>query len=76
MNRDSSLLSSSSVAEFKRNSFDLESHLQNFLQLDQEILQAKLAIAKDSLAALAHQEFSWTNPDYFYQEQVKENYLF
>ncbi|MCA2643275.1 MULTISPECIES: class I SAM-dependent methyltransferase [unclassified Microcystis] len=76
MNRDSSLLSSSSVAEFKRNSFDLESHLQNFLQLDQEILQAKLAIAKDSLAALAHQDFSWTNPDYFYQEKVKENYLF
>ena len=76
MNRDSSLLSSSSVAEFKRNSFDLESHLQDFLQLDQEILQAKLAIAKDSLAALAHQDFSWTNPDYFYQEKVKENYLF
>ncbi|MGV2389444.1 MAG UNVERIFIED_CONTAM: hypothetical protein LVR29_17910 [Microcystis novacekii LVE1205-3] len=54
----------------------MESHLQDFLQLDQEILQAKLAIAKDSLAALAHQEFSWTNPDYFYQEKVKENYLF
>ena len=54
MNRDSCLLSSSSVAEFKRNYFDLESHLQNFLQLDKEILQAKLAIAKDALAALAH----------------------
>lgn len=76
MNRDSSLLSSTSVAEFKRNSFDLESHLQDFLQLDREILQAKLAIAKDSLAELAHQDFSWTNPDYFYQEKVKENYLF
>jgi 2-polyprenyl-3-methyl-5-hydroxy-6-metoxy-1,4-benzoquinol methylase len=74
MNRDNLL--SDSFTEFKQNSFDLESHLQDFLQLDQQLLQSKLAVAKDSLAELAHQDFSWTNPDNFYQEKVKENYLF
>jgi SAM-dependent methyltransferase len=74
MNQDNTL--ANSCTEFKENSFNLESHLQHFLQLDQQLLQAKLAIAKESLAELAHQDFDWTNPDDFYQEKVKENYLF
>ncbi|MEG3437005.1 class I SAM-dependent methyltransferase [Pannus brasiliensis CCIBt3594] len=67
---------SRSLTEFQQNSFDLEVHLQDFLQIDREILQAKLALAKQSLANLAHHDFSWTNPEDFYRDKVKENYLF
>lgn len=64
------------LEEFYKNSFHLKSHLQEFLQLEQEVLHSKLELAQKSLAELAHQDFSWTNADDFYRKSVKENYLF
>jgi SAM-dependent methyltransferase len=64
------------LTELKETSFNLEFHLQDFLQLDTERLRTKLAFAKESLAQLAHHDFSWSHPEDFYRDKIKENYLF
>jgi SAM-dependent methyltransferase len=65
-----------SIPELTETSFDLESHLQDFLQLDPEILRSKLEFAKNTLALLAHHDFSWSHPEDFYRDKIRENYLF
>jgi 2-polyprenyl-3-methyl-5-hydroxy-6-metoxy-1,4-benzoquinol methylase len=57
-----------------QNSFDLETHLQEFLQLDKETLQTKLRESRQTLANLG-KHFDWELVNEFYRDQVGTNYI-
>lgn len=58
------------------NAFDLESHLQDFLELDRATLERRLGESKEQLATLGHRDFDWSQAEAFYQDQVGDIYLF
>lgn len=56
------------------NSFDLENHLQEFLQMDKETLQTKLRESRQALAELG-KHFDWELVNEFYRDQVGTTYI-
>jgi 2-polyprenyl-3-methyl-5-hydroxy-6-metoxy-1,4-benzoquinol methylase len=62
--------------EHWQNSFNLRQHLQEFLHLDAETLDQKLAMGKEQMAELGHKDFDWEAASSFYRDQVGEVYLF
>ncbi len=64
------------LEKFFQNCFDLKQHLQGFLNLDSNTLAAKLESSQQQLAELGHRDFDWENATKFYQDTVKEMYLF
>jgi len=70
-------LSTPSFAEgYWQDGFGLKQHLQEFLQLDLESIDAKLQTVRQDLADLGHRDFDWEKATAFYQDKVGEIYLF
>jgi 2-polyprenyl-3-methyl-5-hydroxy-6-metoxy-1,4-benzoquinol methylase len=64
------------LTPYWHNSFELKQHLQNFLHLESENLDLKLAAGVEKMAELGEREFNWQQADTFYREQVGNAYLF
>lgn len=58
------------LARFWQDAFDLEAHLQTFLDLDPTLLQEKLQASQTQLAQLGRRDFDWGSVDAFYRDQV------
>jgi SAM-dependent methyltransferase len=63
-------------SSYWENSFQLEHHLQTFLNLDSDILASKLITGVKDMAELGHNNFQWDTATDFYRNQVGTNYLF
>ncbi|KOP27083.1 SAM-dependent methyltransferase [Hapalosiphon sp. MRB220] len=59
-----------------QDSFSLKQHLKDFLHIDAETLESKLAAGQQQMADLGHKDFDWEQATTFYQDKVKELYLF
>lgn len=70
------LMTISPLPQYLENAFDLKQHLQDFLGLDSEKLEFRLAQSKQQLAELGHRDFDWAQTQEFYREQVGDIYLF
>ncbi|MGM3307931.1 class I SAM-dependent methyltransferase [Anabaena sp. WFMT] len=64
------------LSDYSQSSFNLKQHLQEFLHLDSETLDQKLATGKEKLAELGHKDFDWEAASNFYRDKVGEIYLF
>ena len=64
------------LEQFWQNSFDLKQHLQQFLNLDAETLEANLASGEEEMKKLGKKDFNWEEATEFYREKVNEKYLF
>jgi 2-polyprenyl-3-methyl-5-hydroxy-6-metoxy-1,4-benzoquinol methylase len=64
------------LEDYWQNSFHLKQHLQDFLHLDIETLDEKLAAGQQQMAELGHKDFDWETATTFYREKVGEGYLF
>ncbi|MEH2229232.1 MAG: class I SAM-dependent methyltransferase [Nostoc sp.] len=64
------------LSNYWQNSFNLKQHLQEFLHLDSETLEKKLATGQEEMAELGHKDFDWEKATDFYRDQVGEVYLF
>lgn len=58
------------------NSFNFKHHLQDFLHLDPETVETKLAAEKEEIKSLGHKDFNWQEASAFYRDKVGELYLF
>jgi 2-polyprenyl-3-methyl-5-hydroxy-6-metoxy-1,4-benzoquinol methylase len=72
----SSVPTPSFLNAYWQDAFSLEQHLQEFLHLDAETLQAKLQASRQELAELGHRDFDWEKASAFYRDQVQDVYLF
>lgn len=64
------------LSSFWQDAFNLKQHLQDFLHLDVETLESKLASGQQKMAELSHKDFDWQQATAFYQDRVKDAYLF
>ncbi|WP_413171968.1 class I SAM-dependent methyltransferase [Anabaena azotica] len=64
------------LSDYYQNAFNLKQHLQEFLHLDSETLEQKLAAGTQQLAELGHRDFDWETATTFYRDKVGEIYLF
>ncbi|MGA9380243.1 MAG: SAM-dependent methyltransferase, partial [Phormidium sp.] len=64
------------LSGYSENSFNLKQHLQEFLHLDSETLDKKLAAGNEEMAELGHKDFDWEAATAFYRDRVGEVYLF
>jgi SAM-dependent methyltransferase len=59
-----------------QDAFALKQHLQQFLEIDADKLEAKFATALQDLAELGRRDFNWAEASEFYRDKVGEVYLF
>ncbi|ABA23887.1 conserved hypothetical protein [Trichormus variabilis ATCC 29413] len=64
------------LSSYWESSFNLKQHIQEFLQLDAEILETKLEFGQQQMAELGHKDFDWEQATAFYRDKVGEVYLF
>lgn len=64
------------LTSFWRDAFSLKQHLREFLNLDEETLESKLAAGQKEMSELGHKDFDWEKATAFYKDQVKNEYLF
>ena len=64
------------LSGYWQDAFQLKQHLQEFLQLDAQTLEKKLATGMQEMAQLGHKDFDWEQATVFYRDKVKETYLF
>ncbi len=64
------------LSGYWQDAFNLKQHLQQFLDIDAAILEAKFATALQDLAKLGHRDFNWDDASKFYRDRVGEAYLF
>jgi SAM-dependent methyltransferase len=62
--------------DYWQDAFSLKQHLQQFLEIDADRLEAKFATALQDLAELGRRDFNWAAASEFYREKVGEAYLF
>ena len=70
------MTSSEPLSSYRENSFNLKEHLKNFLQIDGDILEKKLAEGLKEIGDLGRTSFDWENATEFYRDRVKHLYLF
>jgi SAM-dependent methyltransferase len=58
------------------NSFQLEHHLQTFLNVEADFLTSKIQTGLAAMAELGQNQFNWETVTDFYSNQVGHNYLF
>ncbi|MEA5502844.1 methyltransferase [Halotia wernerae UHCC 0503] len=63
-------------SSYWNNSFQLEPHLQTFLNLDPDILKVQLIAGQKKMSDLGQNDFQWETATEFYHNQVGTNYLF
>jgi 2-polyprenyl-3-methyl-5-hydroxy-6-metoxy-1,4-benzoquinol methylase len=56
--------------------FNLKQHLQEFLKMDLETIEARFKTGKQDLTELGHHDFDWEKATEFYRDRVGEAYLF
>ncbi|AFZ02372.1 class I SAM-dependent methyltransferase [Calothrix sp. PCC 6303] len=66
----------SSLSSYWQDSFHLKQHLQDFLHLDSQTLEAKLTAGQQQMAELGRKDFDWEQASAFYSDKVGEVYLF
>ncbi|HLO52016.1 MAG TPA: class I SAM-dependent methyltransferase [Kamptonema sp.] len=59
-----------------QDSFNLKQHLQDFCNLDSQIVESQLEGSQENLAELGRQYFNWEKATEFYRDRVGEAYLF
>ncbi|MBW4613770.1 MAG: class I SAM-dependent methyltransferase [Desmonostoc vinosum HA7617-LM4] len=64
------------LSQYWQNSFNLKQHIQDFLHIDTETLEMKLAAGQQQMAELGHKDFDWETATAFYSDKVGEIYLF
>jgi len=64
------------LTSYLENSFHFKDHLQDFLHLDPEIIETKLAAEQEEIKNLGHKDFNWQEANAFYRDKVGELYLF
>ena len=64
------------LSGYWQDAFQLKQHLQEFLDLDAQIIEQRLATGMQEMAELGHKDFDWEQATAFYREKVKEIYLF
>ncbi|WP_375506913.1 hypothetical protein [uncultured Nostoc sp.] len=64
------------LSGFLENSFNFKHHVQDFLDLDPETVETKLAAEKEEIKNLGHEDFNWQEASTFYRDKVGEFYLF
>jgi 2-polyprenyl-3-methyl-5-hydroxy-6-metoxy-1,4-benzoquinol methylase len=65
-----------SLSSYWQDSFLLKQHLQEFLHLEPQVLEEKLAAGQQEMAELGHKDFDWEQATAFYSDKVGEVYLF
>ncbi|MGK7938591.1 MAG: class I SAM-dependent methyltransferase [Crocosphaera sp.] len=58
-----------------QNSFDLETHLKNFLDIDTDTLKTRLEKSREIMSELGESHFDWDYAKEFYENHVGENYI-
>ncbi len=56
--------------------FNLKQHLQDFLNLDLETIEQRLALGQQTLKEMGNRDFDWEKASEFYRERVGPAYLF
>lgn len=64
------------LSRYCQDSFNLKQHIQEFLHIDAEVLEIKLAAGQQEMAELGHKDFDWEKATAFYSDKVGEVYLF
>ncbi len=64
------------LSGYWQDAFNLKQHLQEFLQIDLETLEARLKTGQQDLAEIGHHDFNWEKATEFYGKRVGEAYLF
>jgi 2-polyprenyl-3-methyl-5-hydroxy-6-metoxy-1,4-benzoquinol methylase len=67
---------SSSLNNYWQDFFFLKQHLQGFLNLEPQALEAKLAAGTQQMTELGNKDFDWEEATAFYSDKVGEIYLF
>ncbi len=65
-----------SLTDYWQDAYNLKQHLQQFLDIDEDKLEAKFETALQDLAELGRRDFNWEDATKFYQDRVGEAYLF
>lgn len=64
------------LSGYWQDAFQLKQHLQEFLHLDAQTIENRLATGMQEMAELGHKDFDWEQATAFYREKVQEIYLF
>lgn len=72
----SSSVAPSFLQGYWQHNFNLKQHLQDFLNLDLEIIEKELAMGQESLKQIGNRDFDWEKASEFYRERVGQAYLF
>ncbi|MGJ5672163.1 MAG: class I SAM-dependent methyltransferase [Nostochopsis sp.] len=64
------------LSSYWEDSFLLKQHLKDFLHIDAETLESRLADGQQKMVELGHKDFDWEKATAFYSDKVGEVYLF
>ena len=72
----SSSVAPSFLQPYWQDTFNLKQHLQDFLNLDLETIEQRLALGQQSLKEIGNRDFDWEKASEFYRDRVGQAYLF
>lgn len=72
----SSSVAPSFLQAYWQDTFNLKQHLQEFLNLDLETIEQRLALGQQSLKEIGNRDFDWEKATEFYRDRVGQAYLF
>ena len=72
----SSSVAPSFLQAYWQDTFNLKQHLQDFLNLDLETIEQRLALGQQTLKEIGNRDFDWEKASEFYRERVGQAYLF
>jgi len=64
------------LLQFRRDNFSLRRHLLSHLGVEAEVLEERLRSSQRALQDLGEGSFNWEDPEAFYSQQVREEYLY
>ena len=71
-----SSVATSFLQGYWQNIFNLNQHLQHFLNSNLETIEQDLALGQHSLKEIGHRDFDWEKASDFYRDRVGQAYLF
>ena len=69
-------MTSNVLQQFRRDNFGLRRHLLSHLKVEPEVLEERLRSSQQNLQELGEVSFNWEDPEGFYSQRVREEYLY
>ena len=73
---ESTGMTSLALQRFKHDNFGLRRHLLSHLEVEPAGLEDRLCSAQKNLQQLGEHSFNWDDPEVFYSQKVREEYLY